>query len=221
MQVIKMIQAARNVKRDSAKFRAASKSQKRVAIAKDAMAQLLIGQYTANPGKYVVLATAPKNGFEAACSEACKVCAIGSVMVSSFRLDSKSDVPEASFCHNNEFSYHAEEYRSIFPRKMLADMEGAFERWYWSSKWQEWNRGWDGDYSLLQDALAYISDPTLRLFAILENVIKNDGDFKRTLVKNDKDERAAKKAAKAVEIRFAKAKLKALELRNPSNIEAA
>lgn len=199
MNVKNLINYSKKIEKNNASFRALSKTEKRVAIAKDAAAQLLIGKYEGSPGTYVNV-EASGSFDEALKKTACRVCAIGSVLVSSFRLgavkDSRVFVTDYGW---GEFSgsYGEGDDKALglaFTEKMLRAMEDDFE-------------------CNTTNEISLIQDPDARLFTILENVIKNDGKYVQpkelddfdTMIRraDDSEDRFNDKKAKATALRAA------------------
>lgn len=213
MNVKNIISFAKKIEAGNAKFDKLSKKEKRVAIAKDALAQLLVGKFQAVTGQYVQteLLEDRTESIGSALRRAprCKVCAIGSVLVSSFRcgaiggdIDSLRELAP----DDDELVYDTtseDKLKLAFTPKTLRAMESAFEQGtYGSPEYAE------DKYGLL--------DEDARLFAILEDVIENEGSFKKP--KRFKHDMVrgqsivptrAKQWAEDVKVRFETAKAKA------------
>lgn len=208
MNVTNIINFSKKIEAGNVQFDKLSKAEKRVAIAKDAIAQLLIDRYVPTPGTYVgsddvdlgmeldiakTLTSLPQ----------CNVCAIGSVMVSSFRCGQVAGDLESmrdGYHAEGELSYD-EGLRLAFSDAMLRRMEDAFES--------------GGRYGSEDPETKWgLLNKDERLFAILETVIEKGGrfpsvafyDYGNNVPKRDLE------WARDVKTRFAKAKLKALKV---------
>lgn len=176
LNAVSIAKYAKDVKKNNRAFTKMTDREKRVAVAKDALGQLLLGLYKSSPGTYIEVSRVPKSVTEATkVSELpkCNVCAIGSCLLSSFRLQGRN-VGDALDFQAGFDDWTGREYRfaeggdnsdetiaesnSGFDGDTLRDMESCFEGY-------ETNK------------ISAIPDTSVRLFAILKNVIANDGDF--------------------------------------------
>lgn len=207
INVPSIINFAKNIERNNARFEKLSNAKKRIAIAKDAMAQILTGSYKAAPG-YYVSSTVPACDLTGGFVPQCRVCGIGAVMVSSFRLGENKLQLGRDFGRYDGDYFAQDDFRSVFSNKMLRKMESAFERYHLSSKGERFRENGES-YLTHKDELSLIDDPDARLFAIYANVLENDGKYKQRLIKlGAPTKKAQERAAEAV-VRFAKAKAKA------------
>lgn len=158
-------------------FESLTLEQKRVAVAKDALKQLITGKYVAR-NKVYIQQPLNKNDRKSGNSLAnalkeqkrpCKVCAIGSMMASAIRFGvntklAKRDADTIKLGYN-EFK---NELTQIFSNKSLRLMELHFENESvtLSSREKNFYSNWLGGHK-----------PDVRLFGILKNVIKNNGEF--------------------------------------------
>lgn len=153
-------------------FEKLSRSQKRVLIAKDALAQLNAEAYRSTQGCYV----RPANG---SCLTAntqlreqlpdigpCRVCARGALFLSAIRKANNFVLPADATSLVDEDLHEVED--RYWTRKELANIEAAFE-------------GWDEPetkthrFHIKNGGAA---NPTGVLRAILKNIIKNNGNFR-------------------------------------------
>jgi hypothetical protein len=208
MNVTSLIKRARKVQAGNEAFKKLSKPEKRVAVAKDAIAQLLVGAYRAKPGTYVKISDGL--GLESVFGQGmpqCNVCGIGSALLSEFRLSGRKDGLDSDTDRPNGVFYYNGENTKVFSEKMLRAMERAFEL---EGKYP------CGDYNCTTckpDVIAYIDNAEARLYAVLQNIVDNDGAFKAKLI-DPRDEAAkdkARKAGKKITEQYAKLKVKALE----------
>ncbi len=148
-------------------------AEKRVAIAKDALAQIAVKKFVVETGNTYVGVKKLPNGAtsgnqlqdELKKIPKCTVCALGACFLSSVRKF--NDIKTADVLFSNEFAantmeadgasvkVHIEKYFSCDQRQMI---ENAFEGWSY---------GWPAK-----------TTDTQRLTAILKNIIKNEGTFK-------------------------------------------
>lgn len=209
MNVVNLINAARKVTADNKAFKKLSKREKRVAVAKDAIAQLLLGSYQPKKGSYVKIAHGGVlTSILGKDMPQCQVCGIGSALLSEFRLSGQCNKLTGIGCVAGDYTYDNRGV-GIFSTKMLAAMEGAFERWS-RDNLGEWGNGWDAP-DCDRAALSYISNEEVRLYAILQNVVDNGGTFKCKTANHGKAvERAIDDAAR-ITAEYAKLKTRALE----------
>lgn len=108
----------------------------------------------------------------------CKVCAIGSCLVSMVNLENKCSIDEMQRYYKTLIP----RMRNYFGAKNMALMESAFERrvmWGQSNFWS-WEEE-DEMTPILKAAAQWgrrYKTPTLRLQGIMRNIIRNGGDFK-------------------------------------------
>jgi hypothetical protein len=158
-----------------------------VKIAKDVLQQLRLGRYIATQGTYVQVVT-PEDGcldpdftnidmsqsfqkfFKQNKEATCDVCALGSAFVSLVNIENKCSVEDIQ--DTNKLFDRLVKY---FGNENIALMESAFEVRNMNSNTD------DIDYEMLVAAAEWgnrYDDPTVRLRAIMLNVIRNRGDFK-------------------------------------------
>ncbi len=152
-----LVAYAKRVAKNNAEFGKLKAAEKRVAIAKDALAQLVMGRYEATPGTYVH-ACGDESKIRGVDVPRCEVCGIGAVMVSSFRLDKKRKKIGVGVCDGRGSGSYIYDGlgMSAFTNDTLRDMEDAFEH----------------DYEEIYP------DPEVRLFTILNEVVESGGKFK-------------------------------------------
>jgi hypothetical protein len=159
-----------------------SKAEQRIAIAKDALAQLRAEMYLAESGTYI--GSELTDELDQQCDDdrdgakpfllksktPCRVCAKGALFLSTVRRYNKASVRDV-MCDNMLVA------ENIFGHKQFDLIEAAFERWDHTVAYLE-----DKDESVVpldvQNFGAAYTDDTDRLVAILENIIKNKGTFK-------------------------------------------
>lgn len=171
---------AKTILQTSVEYEKATAAQRRVMIAKDALAQLKIGKYVATPGTYVDamdLAEEAKLKDEVqlntllhnpALTSSCNVCARGALLLSAVRhrndctIDSYGSTSEDTYVE--EFADQQEEIEAAFEDYSYRDREdGEEEGNVWCEKFlTKKERG----------------DETKRLELILKNIIRNKGTFK-------------------------------------------
>jgi hypothetical protein len=154
-----------------------TKSQMRVAIAKDALAQLRAEKYVATKNVYIddtllhdLYAISKQEGDVSAHPflnnlKSCKVCAKGAIYLSTVR--NFNDVTLVGF---NDSC--VDKANSIFGEKNLFRIESAFERWKKEDK-----KGRETN-SKLNNFINKYPDKDVRLEKILLNIIRNKGVFK-------------------------------------------
>ena len=148
---------------DNAKLATATPAQKRVIIAKDVLSWLKLGKLRAQPGTYLSVTdsndrwipdAAKVNGW------ACNACALGAV----FAVAVERNLVNASCSETPDFSM-----RSLltlyFARDQLLAIENAFEMWTHKA---------GGRFC---SGRGYSEDPSLRMEAIMKNIITHRGTF--------------------------------------------
>lgn len=176
MNIVNIVKFAKNIEKNNKKFEKLSASEKRVAVAKDALGQLLLGRTVGQTGIYCrggskrlgddhKIAKLPK----------CNVCAVGACLLSAFRLEDRviGDVAQYGSPEDGgvdlDRDLNVDEIDSYFSADQLSKMEACFENSL------EDDTG-DVDYDNFWFD-SPIKNDSQRLFAILSNVIENDGDF--------------------------------------------
>lgn len=175
------------LKRNAA-FKAASKAEKRVLIAKDVLAQLKAGKYAADPGNWATV-KAPSSDIEKStevCTiiddprSECSCCALGALMLSEIRLNDNLKVGKVDedAIYNGEVQIDhngaGDRLNRYFSDKQLRLMEIAFEQGGGSCQArteEEFRAEKKYDDDRHEDADA-------RLVKIMKNVVKNGGTFK-------------------------------------------
>lgn len=157
-----------------------TKAQKRVQIAKDVLKQLRIGRLKPKKGVYVEPKTAiniksvePDIQVQKLIKDkACKVCALGSLMVCAIDRFNKLKLSETSSYSKLDI-FDRTYLMKFFSYNQLEFMEAAFEGWY------------GGGCDLFSPKLPNKE----RLTRIMKNVIRNKGTFipeqEKKKVKND------------------------------------
>ena len=180
------------IQKRNADFAKLSKAEKRVAIAKDVLAQIAAGKYVAEAGVYVEtqIPVTQQDSDKQVCDliegKECHVCALGSVFVSAVKFADKltvGDVEEFPYVYDEDDPVNLNPFQSgyltqFFSRGQLGLMECCFER------------GPAGDFSGAVDDMelpeqwgSSFEDDRDRLVAIMENVVRNGGTFKPVLGK--------------------------------------
>jgi len=169
-------------------------SERRVEIAKDALAQLLAEKYKATTGTYTRLNDdfideiydldfnqEDAKKYLLKLNPNCEVCAKGAIFLSTIRKENNTTL--AQLLKGKE--YIEENAAKIFGKENLDRMEAVFEGWFYYTDDSE-----DREYTSIRQYYntfdkevydfynKYESSSTDRLKAILENVIKNRGIFK-------------------------------------------
>lgn len=165
------------------------KAKQRVAIAKDAIAQIRAGKYEITPGYWAEYLPTRESTTEEDCwgvtlviadqstivkslrrSEPCRVCQLGSAAVSRIRCGNVSTFTSDS----NDMDAVGEALKDIFSLRQMELLEAAFEGESTLAV------GHASDASVLQAEAWYvgISNPKRRAIAIWENVIRNKGTFR-------------------------------------------
>lgn len=169
-----------------------TKAERRVAIAKDVLAQLRLERYVATEGVYVdhrvaeLASTAPDKPLEKLLPQvkSCEVCALGACFLSAVRKynDVKAgeiDDPETFMRYDGsmmtEHMFNDTTMRTKLARHFTDAqtglIESAFERMPMGSLTDE------GAADAIDFGHCYDTDHD-RLVAIMKNIVKNDGTFK-------------------------------------------
>lgn len=177
-------------------FSRLTKSEKRIAIAKDVLAQIKLKTFVAKEGVYLnvnfknsikfkeqdKLETCQLNTLIQDNKVTCQVCALGSVFTSHVNKTNHLKYNEVYL--NEDQPEMQDRLKNIFSINQLNLIECAFEKRVISD---------DGDYIEKWDGIRYVMTEigqkavkfgkshrgnTKRLVAIMENIIKNKGEFK-------------------------------------------
>lgn len=171
----------------NAAFKRLSASAKRVAIAKDVLAQIAARKYKARCGIYVdglQMANVPEDAqlqeIVAGQQESCEVCGIGSVFMSAVRLGDNLTVGDAvcdaGFDNSVDEGVMSRKVREYFAPAQLALIETAFEKMQVGVS-EGWHEDGDATERARKFGQRYRSD-TARLKAIMTNIVENEGVFK-------------------------------------------
>lgn len=191
------------LRREKDEFKKMTKAEKRVAIAKDVLAQIKCENYVPRSGVYVdinptrkamdkglyidSLSQRPADLMLEEGLVTCTVCAKGAMFMSHIRKDSDtcsvSDAKEGDSEDNIE-----ERLTDIFDEKQLDMIEAAFESdgaFYADNHVGNFEKeDWDGNITYIGKAGKAerfgekYSDDQRRLVGIMKNIIKNEGTFK-------------------------------------------
>lgn len=184
--------AARALKASRTKFEALSKAEKRVAIAKDVIAQVKAKQMKAATGYgYVAFDSAVTAKPDQCLYEVvdknrkdCFVCGIGALFCSALKLKNKFDVADLGY-HSYEESGSVEideishgtvaKYMKPWFSELQLDLvETAFEGYTTGLVWDM-----DGDTAeRISSFCGNEGDADARLVAIMQNIVDNNGTFK-------------------------------------------
>ena len=180
---------------------------KRLAIARDVLAQLKLKRYKSTPGTYLHINDVPdidtidpnvsiQELFKTQPDVSCEVCALGACFMSLINLDNKVNVGQ--FCTEEELDYNSRKYLDAdfdlmherlgkyFPGHMLALIESAFEmREMGTSDTDPRFARFYEAYDLIpehlyQPAIVWgkrYKNSNERLKAIMQNIVRNGGDF--------------------------------------------
>lgn len=163
MNVREIVSYSKQVEKNNVAYGRLGPKAKRLAIAKDALGQLLLGKVNGEGGTYLRsthdedLSGTPKEiASKVLALPECFVCAKGAIMLSQIRHRKTCDFGGTG----NSASLYPNScgFDNAFSDLMRSRMEAAFETW-------------DGS------DLAHVGDEDVRLFAILENIVENQGDF--------------------------------------------
>jgi hypothetical protein len=184
------------VRRANAAFEKLSPSDKRVAIARDVLAQLDAGRITAEAGVYVrsfdLVNLIEESAKDAQLQnllpevEECNVCALGSMFICGVNIANKLPVKGLTTFEEEVSGSDAKKYlRRFFTNGQLGLIESAFET---GDMLDNYSRVSQHDANLLRAAILfgqlfdleddYQTGDELRLRAIMENIIVNKGTFR-------------------------------------------
>jgi hypothetical protein len=154
-----------------------TKSQMRVAIAKDVLKQIKAGKFRITVGRFAVLPGGSETygKKELRKMPVCNVCAIGAAIVSGIRLFNEIEITDS--CINNKESW--EMIQKFFSPTQAIKIENAFEQGsgcYSRSNW-DWT-GPDVNTDKAVDFGESFQNKTARAYAIFANIVKNNGEFK-------------------------------------------
>jgi hypothetical protein len=174
------------IKRENAKFKACTKAEKRVMIAKDVLAQLKSGRINPESGVFVELGHAiaaklnqidedTRDGIQLQdfllSVPVCNTCALGAMFVCTVERANKISLSESGFTDfgGAEPEELLEYMGRYFSASQLKLIEVAFEHGtgYFGHGPQE-AREWSSEYTTDTDAMR----------AIMQNIVDNDGTFK-------------------------------------------
>lgn len=167
MNVREIVSYSKQVEKNNVAYKRLGKKGKRLAIAKDALGQLLLGKAHAESGTYFratlgddVTGDAKQIADKVLALPECSVCAKGAVMLSQIRHRRESAFAAGGVGIDGDH-LHCElgGFDGAFNGSTLDLMETIFED------------------SLDSYEICKIDDADTRLFAILENIVANDGDF--------------------------------------------
>lgn len=168
------------------KFKTATKSERAVMVAKDALSMLGKGKIAASVGRWAELPISIFDGVEPEDEEniqicdltdsesfnGCKTCALGALMLSEIRHTNKLALSDV--CSSIEYDQHGHRLNKVFSLAQQKMMEYAFEGgsgYFYSDDIPS------NQISKLDDFYEKYPGKTDRLRAILKNVIKNNGKF--------------------------------------------
>lgn len=195
-RAIRKAELALQTAKDNLAFAKLPKAQKRVAIARDVIAQVKLGMIDVQQGKYLgdVVKVEDDNG-NVVGVEKCTACALGSLFACAvnkpaLKLDLDDALPAYGYSGADDDSMR-EQLGDVFSEDQLRLIESAFEMDDFlegdDSKYQdviEDDGTWTGETVFkgrLKKAVdfgeRYTSDKR-RLIAIMENVIENNGTFR-------------------------------------------
>jgi hypothetical protein len=146
---------------------AAEKAKRRVAIAKDVLAQLTARRFKAQSGMYIV-ATGKKT---------CKVCALGALFVAGV----EPDVKKAEQVAEESVYLIRKSLRSLFTTPVLEDVEAWFEGSD-PMDWEERYGMWLPRDTRRSDFYRKHPNDTKRMRLIMQNIVDNKGTFKPELL---------------------------------------
>lgn len=164
-------------------FQAMPKEEKRVAIAKDVIAQIKAERYTPKKGSYVKF----KNKCKLKLGESiqqnfdkvnCNVCAIGSMFMSDIKFNNKFTLD--NFIYSGE--EQAKKLSKYFSNRDLNLIEYVFESWHpnlarYGSGWVKYT---EVEAQRIKKAQQLFKAKTSkkRLLNIMTHLVKNNGSFK-------------------------------------------
>lgn len=183
------------IRRANAAFDKLSPSEKRVAIARDVLTQLDAGRITAESGVYVRSFELVNLIDESAkdvqlqsllpAVDECNVCALGSMFICGVNIANKLPVKGVTTYGEEVSGRDAKKYlRRFFTNGQLGLIESAFETTDMLSNYSRVSKR-DNDlvgtairFGRLFDLEDYDLQDEIRLRAIMENIIVNNGTFK-------------------------------------------
>jgi hypothetical protein len=179
------------IKRSNARFKRATRAQKRVLIAKDSLLQIEKGRFFPSRGTYLNLFSLMaqeasfQKSFLANSEISCAGCALGALFISTTILANRATVAQTCsegglighmLKDSSVFSNHFDKY---FSRKQLALIEYTFELGLGSfNGFNLEQMGHDSKTIGRADYFKIERNEEERLVAILKNIIKNRGTFK-------------------------------------------
>ncbi len=179
-------------------FNKLTNQQKRIAVAKDALAMVLNGSVRPKRGVWVLTSLRKQNKFagQQLCDVAgqmkCQVCQLGALFLADVSLRNEYTVPKYVEDEYNQGSLatenNMERLEQYFSKSQIRLIENAFEE---GEGFFSWKHNVDEDDDAIQFGRKYKSAKK-RMIAILENIIRNEGTF----VPTDKSEQINKKFAK-------------------------
>lgn len=176
----------KKIERRNKAWKAETKAQKCILVAKDILKQISTGKFKAKIGKWAEIKMPPKpekfEGNFASTQEIllegakCECCALGSLTLSCITFNNKHEIFNPAW-KGYESIYWDWDYNlqvnKIFSKKQLILMEMAFECGEGSFK-----TFWYDDDKQIKAAKMYKKlNPKQRLIAIMKNIIKNKGEF--------------------------------------------
>ena len=144
------------------KFNEITKSEQRVAIAKDVLEWLDV--YGLTQGIYLSTVESTLDGI----SQNCRVCALGATFLSSIRVGKEFDERKIRYAMKEEMRSHLTRW---FPMDQILLIEAAFERYVCINGMEKHCNGWEYVNSCGS------SDHRGMLGKIMENIIENSGTF--------------------------------------------
>lgn len=172
---------AKIIEESNKNFQNLSDAKKRVAIAKDALEQVLAKNYKVKTGQYVTflgsgspIEKSEELDVPPACNlqdVKCQVCARGALFVSALRKDASIEpetLPSEDYLDNDAIT---ETENNYFSREQIDLIESAFETNTFCDEAPE---------ELVMAAVLYgksLGNKDERLVAILKNIIRNKGEF--------------------------------------------
>jgi hypothetical protein len=170
-------------------FQELSPAQKRVAIAKDVIAQVKMKKIVGKEGSYIIFEGKElvfEDNFEVPLKQDCEACAVGSVFLSMCRLTGKKnhEVKEWDEDYDNRKSFAFKAFkRSLMPYFsiiQLSMIEAAFEKEFTDYNHKQGVSERPIDIELLSASKNFgqeIQDDTERLVTIMKNIVDNKGCF--------------------------------------------